>query len=136
MNKLINILELKLLGDERGALAVLEQNIDVPFDIKRVYHIWGTKTGVSRGFHAHRNLKQVAIAVSGSCRFVMDDGVNKEEYLLNSPVEALLIDKMQWHEMHDFSSDCVLLVLASDKYEESDYIRNYDEFLKLVKHDS
>ncbi|EGO4241682.1 WxcM-like domain-containing protein, partial [Escherichia coli] len=80
--KLVNTIEFKKLGDDRGSLVSLEQNKNIPFEIKRIYYIFGTKDGVSRGFHAHKELRQLAICVRGSCRFVMDDGKNKEEIIL------------------------------------------------------
>ncbi|MEZ9999884.1 FdtA/QdtA family cupin domain-containing protein [Vibrio lentus] len=133
MNKLINIIELKLLGDERGNLVALEEGEDIPFRIKRSYYIFNTKEGIARGFHAHKELQQVAVCVSGSCQMIMDDGSKRASIKLNSPTKGIFIDKMQWHEMHDFTKDCILLVLASDKYQESDYIRNYEEFLTCVR---
>ncbi|WP_163907559.1 sugar 3,4-ketoisomerase, partial [Proteus mirabilis] len=108
------------LGDERGSLTSLEQNKNIPFEIKRIYYIFGTKKGVSRGFHAHKELQQLAICVRGSCRFIMDDGKNREEIILNDPNLGLLINPMQWHEMHDFSEDCIVIVLANDYYDEND----------------
>jgi len=129
---LIKTISLKSLGDERGSLVALEGNKSVPFDIKRVYYIFGTKEGVSRGFHAHRNLKQVAVCVTGSCRFVLDNGKQCEEVVLDKSTIGLLIDNLTWREMYDFSPDCVLMVLASEYYDESDYIRDYQEFLKAV----
>lgn len=127
--KTINILP---VGDDRGSLISLASNESIPFEIKRVYSIFNTRESVSRGFHAHRNLKQVAVCVTGSCRFVLDDGKQREEVLLNSPTAGLIINDLTWREMHDFSFDCVLLVLASDYYDENDYIRDYTEFLKVV----
>jgi len=129
---LIKTINFKPLGDERGSLVALEGNKSVPFDIKRVYYIFGTKEGVSRGFHAHRNLKQVAVCVTGSCRFVLDNGKQKEEIILDSPLKGLVIGKMIWREMYDFSGDCVLLLLASEYYDEADYIRDYQKFLKAA----
>ena len=129
---LIKTISLKSLGDERGSLVALEGNKNVLFDIKRVYYIFGTKEGVSRGFHAHRNLKQVAVCVTGSCRFVLDDGRQKEEVILDGATKGLLIEDLIWREMYDFSHDCVLMVLASEHYDESDYIRDYQEFLKAA----
>jgi len=128
----MNLINFKSLGDARGELVALEGHRNVPFDIKRVYYISGTESGVSRGFHAHKNLQQVAICISGSCRMVIDDGNNKESVLLNSPFKGVLISSMLWREMHEFTSDCILLVLASDYYDESDYIRDYGEFLEIV----
>ena len=130
---LIKIVSFPPLGDDRGSLVALEGLKTVPFEIKRVYYIFGTKKNVSRGFHAHRNIKQVVVCVTGSCRFVIDDGNNREEVLLNSPTKGLLIENFIWREMHDFTSDCVLIVLASEYYKESDYIRNYKDFLKIIK---
>ena len=124
-----------MLGDGRGSLLSLESNKNIPFDIKRVYYIFNTVKGVSRGFHAHKALKQVAIAVSGSCRFVLDDGVGKAEVILDMPTKGLLIESFMWREMHDFSDDCVLMVLADQLYDESDYIRNYEDFLCLARRD-
>ena len=129
MTKLLNF---NILGDGRGSLISLEQNKNIPFDIKRVYYIFGTTDNVSRGFHAHRDLEQVLICVSGSCKVLIDDGITKEDILLNSPNKGLLISGLVWREMFDFSDDCVLMVLASELYDESDYIRNYDDFLKEV----
>lgn len=129
---LTELIELKVIGDERGKLVALEGGKNIPFDIKRVYYLTGTVRGISRGFHAHRQLEQIAICVSGRCRMLMDDGVSREEVWLDAPNKAIRIGRMIWREMHDFSSDCVLLVLASEHYDEADYIRDYDEFLKLV----
>ena len=129
---LIQIVNFPPLGDDRGSLVALEANKSVPFEIKRVYYIFGTKEGVSRGFHAHRNLKQVAVCVTGSCRFVLDNGKQREEVLLDCSTKGLIIEDLTWREMHDFSTDCVLLVLASEYYDENDYIRDYNEFLKVV----
>lgn len=129
----IKLIQFTNLADDRGSLVSLEANKNVPFDIRRVYYLFATKEGVSRGFHAHRKLKQVIVAVSGSCRFVLDDGIERRELLLHSPSQGLVIESNIWREMHDFSPDCVLMVLASTHYDESDYIRSYDEFLKTVE---
>lgn len=127
----VKLIPLQTHGDERGSLIALEQDKDIPFEIKRVYYIFNTKEGVIRGFHAHKELKQVAIAVKGSCRFLLDNGKERISLLLDNPAQGLLIDSCVWREMHDFSEDCVLLVLASEHYDESDYIRDYDEFLGI-----
>ena len=121
------------LGDDCGYLVALEAEKTVPFPIKRVYYIFGTQAEVARGFHAHRNLKQVAVCVAGKCRMILDDGVTREEAWLDSPTKGLLIGDLVWREMHDFSENCVLLVLASEHYDESDYIRDYDSFLMITK---
>jgi dTDP-4-dehydrorhamnose 3,5-epimerase-like enzyme len=133
---LLHFVNFPSLGDERGSLVALEGNNTVPFDIKRVYYIFCTQTGVSRGFHAHRNLKQVAVCVTGKCRMIMDNGIERVETWLDSPTKGLLINDLVWREMHDFSDDCVLLVLASEHYDEVDYIRDYACFLKAIHYDS
>ncbi|MEZ1315612.1 FdtA/QdtA family cupin domain-containing protein [Pseudomonas fluorescens] len=133
---LIKFLDIKTLGDERGQLVVLENNINVPFEIKRAYYLTGTLEGVPRGFHAHKELIQVAVCVSGRCLMKLDDGSTEESVWLDSPDKVIMIEKMIWHEMHSFSPDCVLLVLASDLYDENDYIRDYQKFMEALKHDS
>lgn len=127
----IKLLPLQTHGDERGSLIALEQDKNIPFEIKRVYYLFNTGSNVRRGFHAHKNLTQVVIAVRGSCRFLLDDGKEKITLLLDNPSQGLLIDSCIWREMYDFSEDCVLMVLANHLYDESDYLRNYDEFLNL-----
>lgn len=122
------IYDLKGFKDERGLLVAIEGLKTIPFEIKRTYYLVDLKKDYARGFHAHKELIQFAVCLRGSCRFVMDDGVNKTEYLLDSPQKGILIEPMIWHEMHDFSSNCVLLVFASDHYNESDYIRDYQDF--------
>lgn len=119
-------------GDDRGQLIAIEEQKDLPFDIKRVYYIYDTLPGVRRGFHAHRNLQQILICVSGSCKIHLDNGHDTAEVLLNNPTEGLYIANDMWREMYDFSEGAVLLVLASEYYDESDYIRNYEDYLKLV----
>lgn len=130
---IIKLITFPPLGDDRGSLVALEVHKTVPFNVKRVYYIFGTQTGVSRGFHAHRELQQVAVCVTGKCRMVLDNGQSREEVWLNSPTEGLLIKDLIWREMHDFSPDCVLLVLASHHYDETDYIRSYDDFQRVIK---
>ena len=125
------VVDFECIGDDRGSLVALEANKSVPFNIKRVYYIFATKDGASRGFHAHRTLKQVAVCVSGSCRFVLDDGKQKIHVLLDDATKGILIEALTWREMYDFSNDCVLMVLASDYYDESDYIRDYEDFLEI-----
>lgn len=120
-------------GDDRGQLVALEELKDIPFDIKRVYYMYDTGAGVTRGYHAHKNLKQILICVHGSCRIRMDNGKEQETVLLDKPYEGLYVDNVVWREMFDFSPDAVLMVLASEYYDESDYIRNYEEFLEYLK---
>ncbi|WP_218241168.1 sugar 3,4-ketoisomerase [Comamonas fluminis] len=121
------------LGDDRGSLVALEGEKTVPFAIQRVYYLFGTQLGVSRGFHAHHKLQQVAVCVKGRCRMLLDDGQKREEVWLDSSTKGISLPPMVWHEMHEFSPDCVMLVLASEHYDEKDYIRNYEDFLRLVK---
>ena len=125
------MLYFKNLGDDRGAMIAIENGNNSPFDIKRAYYIYDTKKNVARGFHAHLNLKQIAIALKGSCTFILDDGKERQHIELNNPDEGLLIDGIIWREMTDFSDDCILLVLASEYYDESDYIRDYGKFLEI-----
>ncbi|MNZ09506.1 TDP-4-oxo-6-deoxy-alpha-D-glucose-3,4-oxoisomerase [compost metagenome] len=130
LNMQIKLIPLQAHGDDRGSLIALEEGKNIPFPVKRVYYLFNTKEGVRRGFHAHKALKQVAIAVRGSCRFVLDDGNERVEVLLDNPTQGLLIESFMWREMYDFSEDCVLMVLADQLYDESDYIRDYDRFLE------
>jgi dTDP-4-dehydrorhamnose 3,5-epimerase-like enzyme len=127
------IIDFALRGDERGSLIALETSKEVPFDIRRVYYIFGTGEGVSRGFHAHRRLQQMVVAVSGSCDILLDDGQRQVRVPLDRPHQGLTLPPMVWHEMHDFSPDCVLLVLADEHYEEADYIRHYADFARLAE---
>lgn len=126
------LLDFQIMGEERGYLVALEAQHNIPFDIKRVYYIFGTKEQ-PRGFHAHKNLQQVLVCVKGSCKVLLVDGANKNEYLLNQPNHGLIVKEMVWREMHEFSEDCVLRVLASEYYDEDDYIRDYNSFEKLIK---
>lgn len=128
----VNLIDFPYLGDERGGLVALEENNSIPFSIKRVYYIFDTQAGMSRGFHAHKKLQQIAVCIKGSCKILLDDGNNREEVLLDSPRKGVLIGDLVWREMHDFSSDCVLLVLANELYDENDYIRDYKEFREVV----
>lgn len=122
------LIPLQIHGDDRGSLIAFENGHNLPFDVKRVYYIYGTQAGVSRGFHAHRKLKQLLIAVSGSVTVKTEHDGKTETHLLNRPDEGLLIEGFVWREMHDFSPDCVLIVLADDYYNEADYIRDYATF--------
>lgn len=126
-------IEFPKISDPRGNLSFIEGQNHVPFDIKRVYYLYDVPGGESRGGHAHKNLTQVAIALSGSFDFILDNGIQKERYSLNSPYKGLLISNNTWREMENFSSGSVCLVLASSRYAEDDYIRNYDEFIKGLK---
>ena len=120
-------------GDDRGQLVAIEEGIDLPFDVRRVYYIYDTLPGVSRGFHAHLKLEQILICVSGSCKIHLDNGYETAEVVLDKPNLGLYISNNMWREMYDFSEGAVLLVLASEHYTEADYIRNYDAFLEMVR---
>lgn len=126
-------LEFASLGDDRGQLFALESARSIPFEIKRVYFMTGMRPDLPRGFHAHRALRQVVVCVSGKCRMILDDGEQRDSVWLDSPARGLLIERNLWREMHDFSDDCVLMVLASEYYDEADYIRSYAEFRQAVK---
>ena len=121
-------IELKVNGDFRGALIAIEGNQDIPFDIKRMYYIFDTEQNVTRGSHAHRNLQQCLICVKGHCSVLIDDGNKKEVIALNKPNKGLLIKGLVWRELFDFSDDAVVVVLASDHYKNTEYIKTYAEF--------
>ena len=127
------LIPLALRGDERGRLVAIEGLRDVPFAIARVYHVYATTPGTTRGLHAHRALNQFAVAVAGSCTMLLDDGTARVEVRLDDPATGLTMPPMVWHEMNDFSPDCVLMVLADAAYDEADYIRDYDQFLAIVR---
>ena len=122
-------------GDERGQLVSLEEFNDIPFKIKRVYFMYDTEKNVIRGKHAHKNLEQILVCIHGSCKILLDNGREKKIVPLEKPYEGLYVASDMWREMFDFSSDAVLLVFASELYDESDYIRDYDEFLRFVKNE-
>ncbi|WP_201593698.1 WxcM-like domain-containing protein [Psychrobacter sp. Pi2-51] len=129
---IIEWIELPNLGDDRGSLMVLESNKNVPFKVKRIYYILDAKPDIPRGFHAHKELMQLAFCIKGSCNMIMDNGIEKQQVRIDKSNLGLIIHPMVWHEMHNFSEDCVMLVLASAQYDEADYIRDYDEFINEV----
>jgi len=126
------LVSLPVLGDDRGSLCSIEGEHGTSFPIARVYYIFGTKAGVARGFHAHKALRQLAVCVSGSCTMILDDGKSRRSFVLDRPDVGLIIGPMIWREMHDFSEDAVLMVLADQHYDEADYIRDYDAFLAMA----
>lgn len=127
------LIDLPKIYDPRGNLTFAEQYKQVPFEVKRVYWTYDVPSGESRGGHAHKVCKEFIIAVSGSFVVTLDDGKgNKEHYHLNHPWQGLLVDTGIWRTLDDFASGAVCLVLASDFYEEDDYIREYDDFLSNV----
>ena len=115
-------------GDDRGQLVALEEFKDIPFKVKRVYYMYDTGKGVTRGFHAHKKLEQILICIHGSCKIRLDNGFEKKIVPLEKPYEGLYVSNSMWREMFDFEDNAVLLVLASHEYDESDYIRNYEEY--------
>ena len=127
------LLSLGTISDERGTLVIAEGASQVPFDIARAYCVIATPPGAVRGQHAHRTLTQVAVAVAGACTMSLDDGSAQGEVRLDDPATGLLLPPLVWHEMSDFTADCVLMVLADDHYNEADYIRDYQEFVGIVE---
>lgn len=120
-------------GDKRGQLVALEEFKDIPFKIKRVYYLYDTLPGVTRGYHAHKSLEQILICIHGSCKIRLNNGTETKVVPLEKPYEGLYVSNAMWREMFDFSTDAVLMVLASELYDEADYIRDYDEFLQYIK---
>ena len=128
-----SLLQLKKITDPRGNLTVAEQQSEVPFDVKRVYWIYDVPGGESRGGHAHRHCREMIVALSGSFDVTLDDGTERHTYHLNHPWQGLLVETGIWRTLNDFSSGAVCLVLASDAFDEDDYIRDYHDYLKWLK---
>jgi hypothetical protein len=124
-----SIIELPINHREKGSLTVVENNITIPFDVRRIYYLYDVPGGEARGGHAHRNLRQLIIAASGSFDVILNDGKIKRIFTLNRPCQGLLVIPGIWRELDNFSSGSVCLVLASREYEMEDYIRDYGEFL-------
>jgi len=125
---LARYIDFEVRGDELGWLIALEAERNMPFPIRRAYYIFGTRPGVRRGRHAHRTLQQVMICIAGECRVLLDNGAATEDLRMHRNDRGLVLEPMIWHEMYDFSPDCVLLVLADAWYEEAEYIRSYSAF--------
>jgi len=126
-------IELPVYGGGDGFLVALEEASGVvPFHIKRIYYIFGVQKTLRRGFHAHKELKQLLICVSGECDVMLDDGMSQETIHIDSPSKGILIEQPLWREMFNFSEDCVLIVLASEHYEPDDYIWDYREFREFL----
>lgn len=119
-------------GDDRGKLVAIENGKEFFFEVQRFYYIYDTSPNARRGFHAHKELKQVLICLSGTCKIHLDDGQETKEILLDTPTKGIYIWGPIWREMYDFSPDAVLGVLASERYTEDDYIRDYNKFLEYV----
>lgn len=126
------IIDIRRYSDTRGYLSVVEGELDIPFDIKRIYYLYMVPE-VARGAHAHKELQQLLIATSGSVDVIMDDGTNKQTFHLDRPWKGLLIPSGLWRDLENFSGGAVLLCLASEKYDPEDYIRDYQEFLAFKR---
>ena len=133
MQEMYRVINFKDLGDERGKLVVIEGGKDIPFDIKRAFYIYGSDSAVVRGQHANRDSEFILVNVAGTSKVMITDGTDKEIVNLDKPMKAVYIPKMMWKEMYDFSSDSVLLVLANTHYDGKEYIRNYDEYVEIMK---
>ena len=120
-------------SDRKGNITVVENKEDIPFEVRRTYYLYDVPGGESRGGHAHRELSQLIIAASGSFTVTLDDGKGKRTFVLNRPYQGLYIVPGIWRTLDDFSTGAVCLVLASHGYDEADYIRDYDEFIKYKK---
>ena len=118
-------------SDRKGNISVVENQVTIPFNVKRIYYLYDVPGGESRGAHAHRNLSQLLVAASGSFRVTLDDGLVKRSFILNRPYQGLYIKPGIWRDLDDFSSGAVCMVLASEVYQKEDYIRDYDEFIKF-----
>lgn len=129
-SKLIKLSEIK---DKRGNMIPLEYPKQLPFDLKRIYYIYGVPSEERRGFHSHNDLEQILIAVSGTVKILTKTPYEEEQILLDNPNKGLYIGPMVWREMFEFSKDAVLLVLASHEYDESDYIRDYEDYEKKAR---
>ena len=129
---LVQVVDIPQHGDARGQLAVVELGGVLPFVVRRIYWIHGTKPGVKRGFHAHKKLRQLCVCVAGSVRLSLFDGRREESVVLDSSDKGLLVGAGLWREMHDFSPDCVLMIFADAEYDEADYIRDREEFIRHV----
>ena len=123
------IIDLPQIKDNRGNLSVIESLNQIPFEIKRVYYLYDVPGGSERGGHAHKELEQLIIAISGSFDVILDDGVSSKNYHLNRSYYGLYVPKMTWRELNNFSSNSVCLVLASNFFTEDDYYRKYEDFI-------
>ena len=126
------IIQIPKVFDKRGNLSFIEENKHIPFEIKRIYYLYDVPGDSVRAGHAHKNLHQFMIAISGSFEITLDDGVNKKTLNLKKPYEGIYIPPMIWRDLDNFSSGSVCLVLASDYFDESDYYRNYNEFIANI----
>ena len=130
--ELCRLLDFKDLGDERGKLVVIEGEKDIPFEIRRVFYIYGSDSKVVRGQHANKESEFVLVNVAGKSKVRVTDGIDEHIVELSKPMQAIYIPKMVWKDMYDFSADSVLLVLANTHYDGKEYIRNYDDYLQIM----
>ena len=130
--KLVKLIELPKISTD-GFLCFAQYPDHIPFPIKRIYYIGNVSGGAVRGAHTHKKNEQVLFCIQGSVKIVLDDGYKKDSVLLKNPNVGVLLEPKVWHEMHNFKKDTILLVLASRKHEEEDYVRSYEEFLKIIK---
>ena len=130
---LYQLIDFEVHGNSDGCLVALENYKEIPFEVKRIYYIYDVPKNIIRGRHAHKRLEQVIICLSGSCDFTFDNGRTKEKVTLDSPSKGIYIKNNIWREFTNFSSNCVVVVLASELYDESDYIRSYEQYLEYVK---
>ena len=127
------IIDFTTRGDQNGLLIAVEAGREIPFEIKRVFYIFDTAENVERGFHAHKELKQVLICLTGACTLLLNDGINQESVRLEDNRKGIFLPPHIWHEMKDFDKGTVLVSLASEVYDEADYLRNYDDFRNYWK---
>jgi dTDP-4-dehydrorhamnose 3,5-epimerase-like enzyme len=130
---LAKMIDFTARGDHDGLLVAVEVGREIPFEIKRVFYIFDTAEKVERGFHAHKELEQVLICLAGACTILLDDGATRESVRLDDNRKGIYLPPQLWHEMKDFEKSTVLVSLASDVYDETDYLRNYDDFRSYWK---
>jgi len=128
---LLRLIRLQTITDD--CLISIAENSKLPFRIKRLYYIYDVRQQLARGHHAHKKTKQILFCLRGTVRIVLDDGTQRVEHVITSPSEGVFLGEMIWHEMHDMTNDTILLVLASEEYNERDYIRDYQSFKTLAK---
>lgn len=129
------VLHFDVNGDERGSLVAIEEKVHIPFDIKRVFYVFGSKDNLARGCHANRKTKFVLVAVNGHCKVRIKTKSQDFDVDLDSPQKALYLEQGVWKEMYDFSDDCVLLVLCSEKYDKGEYINDYQQYIAECKYE-
>lgn len=131
-----SLLDFKIHGDERGSLVAIESGINIPFKVKRLFYIYGTTGNTVRGLHANRNSTMIFIPVSGSCKLKISDGVSEKHFNLNNRGQGILLEKMTWKEIYDFSKDSILLVISDSYYNKDEYINDFEQFVKEKWDDS